>query len=148
MIAKTITYEDFNGNKRTEEFCFHLNKTELMDWLLPENGVTLDKIMENFVKKQDNKAMVDQMRELIVRSCGKVSVDGRRFDKSPEAKADFLETEAFPALHLELCKDANAAVEFVQGILPKDLGGELDKYMKEHGGAQLPDNLKPFVQQQ
>lgn len=146
MIAKTITYEDLFGNKRTEEFYFHLNKTELMDWLLPKNGVTLDKIMENMAKKQDSKAMVDEVRELIVRSCGRPSADGRRFDKSPEAKADFLETDAFSTLHLELCSDADKCVEFIQGIIPKDMGNELDKYMKEHGGVQVPDNLKPFVQ--
>ena len=30
MLKKTITYTDYNGNSRTEDFYFNLTKTELM----------------------------------------------------------------------------------------------------------------------
>ena len=31
MLKKTITCEDFDGNQYTEDYYFHLNKTELAE---------------------------------------------------------------------------------------------------------------------
>lgn len=145
MYTKVLTYEDYDGNKRTEEFQFHLNRTELTDWLMVENGVTLDKIMETMIKKNDVKAMIDQTRELICRSYGRKSMDGRRFEKNEEILKDFMETEAFSIIHMELASDAEKLSEFLSKIMPTDLGKELDELLKTNG-KELPENLKPFLQ--
>lgn len=144
MYTTTVTYEDFDGNKRTEEFSFHLNRSELMDWLMVENGVTLDKVLETMAKKEDIKSMAAQMKELLYRSYGEKSADGRRFDKSEETKRNFMDTEAFSVLHMKLITDANFAVEFITKVIPSDLGKEMEKYMKEHGN-EIPEQLKPYV---
>ena len=38
MFKKTITYTDFNGNERTEDFYFHLSKAELAEMDLSKAG--------------------------------------------------------------------------------------------------------------
>lgn len=144
MFTKILTYEDYDGKMRTEEFQFHLNRTELTDWLMVENGVTLDKVLETMVKKNDVKAMIDETKELMMRSYGRKSQDGRRFEKTDEILKDFMETEAFSIIHLELASDAEKLAEFISKVLPSDLGKQMDEYMKENGG-DLPENLKPFV---
>lgn len=144
MFTKRLTYEDYDGNPRMEEFQFHLNRTELTDWLMVENGVTIDKIMENMAKKNDVKAMIDETKELLMRSYGRKSLDGRRFEKNDELLKDFMQTEAFSIIHMELSTDAEKLAEFISKILPSDLSKQLDEYMKENGG-KIPDNLKDFV---
>lgn len=144
MYTTSVAYEDFDGNKREEEFSFHLNRSELMDWLMVENGVTLDKVLTTMAKKEDIKAMAAQMRELLYRSYGEKSADGRKFDKSEETKKNFMDTEAFSVLHMKLITDANFAIEFITKVIPSDLGKEMEKYMKEHGD-EIPAQLKPYI---
>ena len=38
MFKKTITYNDFNGVERTEDFYFHLTKAELIKLEFSESG--------------------------------------------------------------------------------------------------------------
>ena len=33
MLKKEITYEDFDGNERTETFLFNLTDAEVLDWI-------------------------------------------------------------------------------------------------------------------
>lgn len=32
MLKKTITYNDYNGNERTEDLYFNLSQAEVMEW--------------------------------------------------------------------------------------------------------------------
>ena len=45
MLKKTITYTDYDGLERTEEFRFNLTKAELMDMELTTVG-TFSKLMQ------------------------------------------------------------------------------------------------------
>ena len=40
MFKKTITYEDYNGVKRTEDFHFHFSKAEIIEMQLSTAGVS------------------------------------------------------------------------------------------------------------
>ena len=50
MLKKTITYTDYDGNTRTDEFLFNLNKAELTEMELSYNG-GLSKMIEKIVNK-------------------------------------------------------------------------------------------------
>lgn len=132
MYAKTITYEDYNGTTRTEEFFFNLNKTEVIGWLVQNGDYTLDAKLEQLSKENNNQEILKIFEDLVQMSCGKKSLDGRRFDKSPEAKADFLETEAYPKMLSEMLADAKVAADFINKIIPKDLSDEIEKMMKNN----------------
>ena len=49
------------------------------------------------------------------------SPDGRKFMKSAELTEDFVQTEAFSELYMELATNAEAAAAFVNGIVPADM---------------------------
>lgn len=141
MYCKKITYTDFDGNPRTEDHYFNLTEAELIEWLSTNSGYTLDKVLENMSKKMDVKGILDATRELIYRAYGEKSLDGRRFIKTPEVKANFMETNAYSVLFMELATDAKKAAEFFNAIIPKNLAASVDKMIKEHPDA-TPEELR------
>lgn len=121
MLAKKITYTDYNGVERTEVFYFNLTKPELMEMEVSTPGGVAEKI-KMAVENQDNAAIVAIYKDLILRSYGERSEDGKRFikNKNGERLADgFAETEAYATLFMELATEEKAATEFVNGIMPQ-----------------------------
>lgn len=125
MLKKKITYSDYNtGEQYTEEFRFNLNKAELTFMDLTTSG-GLEMNLNRIVNTHDVPAMIKFFRELILKSYGEVSPDGKRFVKSDELSAAFEQTEAYSELFMELCTDADAAAAFIKGVVPSDLGKQV-----------------------
>lgn len=120
MIKKTRTYTDYNGNERTEDFYFNLSKAELMEMELSTEG-GLEKKLNKIIASKDSKKIVETFKDIIVRSYGVISDDGRRFIKSKELAEEFTQTEVYSELFMELASDADEAAKFINGIVPKDL---------------------------
>lgn len=118
MIKKTISYEDFDGNKRVEDFYFNLTKAEVSEMELSVDG-GLTKLLQKIVAEKDGKKIVELFKDLILRSYGEKSLDGRRFIKNEELKEAFSQTQAYSELFIELATNADAAKKFVEGIVPK-----------------------------
>lgn len=116
MIAKTITYTDYNGTERTETFLFNLNKAELMEMELSTSG-GMAEMIQDIVKSKDSATIVKIFKNMILKSYGVKSEDGRRFIKSEELSNDFSMTEAYSKLFMELATDSDAAAAFVNGII-------------------------------
>lgn len=126
MLKKTIKYVDYDNNEREEDFYFNLSQAELTTMQMSEVG-GLEKKLDNIIKAQDAPRIMEMFRDIIRRSYGVKSPDGRRFIKSDALSDEFEQTEAYSILFMELCTDADAAASFVQGILPKDLADEVKK---------------------
>jgi hypothetical protein len=126
VLKKTITYEDFNGDTVTEDFYFHLSKAELVELEMSHEG-GLSASLERIIAAQDNKSLITEFKNLLLLSYGKRSDDGRRFVKTQELRDEFVSTEAYSTLFMELVTDTDAAINFVQGVIPKDLGEEATK---------------------
>lgn len=126
MLKKTITYTDYNGTERTEDFYFNLSKSELATMQMSVDGGLKQKL-EIIIQKQNIPALIETFRELIHKSYGEKSPDGKRFMKSDELSTAFEQTEAYDTLFMELCYNADAASKFVTGILPKDVEQAVDK---------------------
>lgn len=125
MLKKKITYSDYNtGEQYTEEFRFNLNKAELTFMDLTTSG-GLEMNLNRIVNTHDVPAMIKFFRELILKSYGEVSPDGKRFVKSEELSAAFEQTEAYSELFMELCTDADAAAAFIKGVVPSDLAKQV-----------------------
>ena len=120
MLKKTITYEDYNGVERTEDFYFNLSKAEVTEMELSVSG-GLSEMINKVVAAQDMPTIINIFKDLVLRSYGEKSPDGRRFIKSDELRDSFKQTEAYSQLFMELATDADAASAFVNGIIPKDL---------------------------
>lgn len=118
MLKKTITYVDYDGNTRTEDHYFNLTKAEITEMQVSVDG-GLTKMIERIIAAKDAKQIVAIFKDIILRSYGEKSADGRRFIKSPELSEAFSQTEAYVQLFEELSSDADAAAAFVNGIIPK-----------------------------
>lgn len=132
MITEKITYTDFNGNERTEEFLFNLTKTELLELAmeLPEG------LADSIVQEKDDSELksatlimaalgskgVNQFfKSLILKSYGVKSLDGKRFEKSEKLSTEFSQSPAFDELYFGMITDANKAAEFVNNLIPESL---------------------------
>lgn len=122
MIKWPITYEDYDGNQRTEEAWFHLTKTELIEMELSTYG--MERMLNKITSEQDNVKIFATLKDLILKAYGEKSLDGRSFVKSPEKSAAFAQTAAFDALIMSFFSDSSRAAEFVRGIVPKELAEE------------------------
>ena len=118
MLKKTMTYTDYDGNERTEDFYFNLTKAEITEMEMSHDG-GLVKLIEKIVAEQDVKRIIEIFKDLILNAYGEKSADGRRFIKNAEIKESFAQTEAYSDLFMELASDADSAAEFVNGIIPQ-----------------------------
>ncbi len=117
MLKKTITYSDYNGLERTEDFYFNLTKAEIMEMELSTTG-GLSEMISRIVAAQDAPAIIKVFKELILKAYGQKSADGKRFVKSAALSEEFEQTEAYSILFMELATDADAAAKFVNAIVP------------------------------
>lgn len=126
MFKKTITYTDYDGNERTEDFRFNLSKAE---YVMFENSVIggMSKEIERAMAMQNGPRILEIFKDLVDRSYGVKTADGRRFMKSPELLQEFRETEAYVNLFMELVTDPEAGKAFLRGVSPSDIITELDK---------------------
>lgn len=118
LTKKTITYTDYNGTERTEDYYFNLSKLELTRMQASVEG-GLDEKLKKMINAKNGKAVMDFFEELILKAYGEKSEDGRRFIKSEELSIAFSQTPAYEALFEELVTDDEAAANFVKSIIPK-----------------------------
>lgn len=144
MIKKTITYTDYNGNTRTENFYFGLNKAEIMDMELSVTG-GMRQLLQMIIDKQDIPKIIDAFKKIITMSYGEKSPDGRRFIKSPELTEAFVQTEAYSELYMELIGNAESAAAFINGIVPADISRQIQKAEEENQDANLLKAVTPDI---
>lgn len=135
MLKKTITYNDYNGAERTEDFYFNLSKAEVMEMELSTTG-GLAEMITKIVAAQDAPAIIKVFKDLVLKAYGEKSADGKRFIKSEELATAFSQTEAYSILFMELATDADAASKFVNGIIPADMA----KQVAANNVAAIPAN--------
>ena len=117
-------YEDYDGNERVEEFYFNLTKAEITDMELTTEG-GMSALLNRIIAAKDTSKLIAVFKDLILRSYGQKSPDGRRFIKSDELTKEFTETPAYSQIYLRLATDDKAATEFVNNVIPKDLQKEV-----------------------
>ena len=146
MLKKTITYENpFNEQTVSEEHYFHISKADLVEMEMEEHGTNyVDKEgttltgmqakLQRIVDSEDGKAIMFEIKDLIRRSYGRK--EGDIFRKTPEIWEEFSSTEAFSQLLFELCTDASAAAEFMNGVVPHNLEQIADNIRQQAAEAQ------------
>lgn len=130
MLKKTITYTDFNGNQRTDDFYFNLTKAELAEMQTLENG-GFDTYLLGLAKSNNVKEIMSILKDVILKSYGQKSDDGRRFSKSEEISRSFLETEAYSELFIEIASNEEKATEFILGILPESIRNDVENKISQ-----------------
>ena len=149
MLTKVVTYEDFNGETRTEELRFNLTKVELtkMAMDLPEDmrdsipddpsKIDNEKLATTLVEKLGNKGIFAFIEAIVLKSYGIKSEDGRRFIKTPEMAVEFSQTLAFDAIMMEFMANSDAAAEFINNVIPANV---VDQIADSIPGPQVVPN--------
>ena len=119
MIAKNITYTDFNGNERTDECLFHFSESELMELEMSTSG-GLANMLTRIIQAQDAPAIMENFKKIILKAYGEKSADGKRFEKSEAISTAFSQTGAYDKLFMELVTDAKKASEFINAVIPQN----------------------------
>lgn len=135
MLKKKVTYTDYNGVERTEDFYFNLSKAEIMEMELGTTGGFAEMI-QKVVAAQDAPTLIKIFKDLVLKAYGEKSADGKRFIKSDEIATAFSQTEAYSQIFMELATDTDAATKFVNGIIPKDMADEVAKQQKTNPALQ------------
>jgi hypothetical protein len=118
MYKITESYVDYDGNERKEDFYFNFTEAELAKMELSVTG-GLTTIIQRAIDAKDVPSLIKIFEDLISKSYGQKSLDGRRFVKSPEILEEFKQTEAYSQIYMRMATDEKAAAEFVNNVMPK-----------------------------
>lgn len=154
MLKKTITYTNpFTEQEVSEEHFFHISKAGLIELDMaslnepevtdPETGAKLGGFrarLQRIINDRNGEEVMFIVKDMVRRSYGKK--EGDRFLRSPEIWADFESSEAFSQLYFELCTDANAQADFMNGVIPSNLEREMAKV----GSQTEVDKIKARIQ--
>jgi hypothetical protein len=130
MYKKSLTYETFDGVEVTEVFRCNFTPVELTDMELDMPG-GMQKYINDIIEAKDNREMVRLFKELLIKSYGVISEDGRRFIKNDELREEFKQTNAYSELFTLSATNADEASKFINGILPKKLVEQAEKQKAE-----------------
>ena len=101
MYRRPITFTDYDGNQVTENFEFNLSKAELVEM------------------EAEYPGGMQAIKDIILRSYGERSLDGRRFVKNDDMREKFSQTDAYSELFMELAMNPDKTAEFINNIIPK-----------------------------
>ena len=117
MIKKTVTYTDYNGEERTETYRVNLNRVEVLDMQMTTIGGYTEKL-QALIDAKNTTELYKLFKDLVLRSYGVVSEDGKRFIKTDKLREEFEQTEAYVTIYMELATNTDKAIEFINGITP------------------------------
>lgn len=146
MLKKTIRYNDLDGNEVVEDFYFNYNKAEIAEMEMSHRGGFAE-YLNKIVESGDGQMILTAFRDVIGNAVGRRSEDGRRFIKTKEIKEEFLQSEAYSEFFMQLIMDSNAAVEFVEGLVPKDLIEEVKKGIDRNTDDESEDDRPAWIRE-
>ncbi len=137
MVKKTLTFTDFDGNKTTKDFYFNINKMEFreLDKKVP-GGIQL--MLDQVQSERNLDRFVDLLSSLILESYGE-NVDGRfvKTDRYGRRLSDYFAiSEAWDILFMNLFNNPEELVEFMSGIIPKDMSDQFKEEVKKQEAEQ------------
>jgi hypothetical protein len=146
MLKKTITYDDLDGNPVTEDFYFNLSKAEIAEMEISQHG-GFAKYVEELIEAQDGARIIAIFKDIISKSIGRRSEDNRRFLKSEEIAQDFLQSDAYSVLFMELVTGEDSAAEFMKAIIPQDMVKKLMSAPTKNSDSPAEDEVPAYVRE-
>ena len=123
MIKETIEYTDYNGTDRKEDYYFNLTEAELMEMEMSTNG-GMTGLINNIIAAQDAPAIIATFKDLLLKSYGQKSLDGKRFIKNQALRDEFEQSPAYSQLFMKLATNSDDAAKFINGIMPAKLASQ------------------------
>lgn len=130
MVKKTITYTDFSGTERTEDFYFNLDTMECVE-LTKVLGVDPQQMMND--PDADKTPMFEVFNAMLLKAYGVRSEDGRRFMKNADLTEEFRQSAAYSKLFMELLTNENEMTNFITGIMPPEIASQIGRLANTTG---------------
>ena len=117
MFKYSQKYTDYNGVERTDILYFNLSKAELMEMeLSTQAGV--EEMIRMMIATNDNAKIVQTFKEMILKSYGIKSEDGKRFIKSKELRDQFEQSEAYSEFFMAMIANEDGLqTKFINGVI-------------------------------
>ena len=115
MFKHTITYDDFNGIERKEDFYFHLSTPEVVR-LEAKFGASIEEYTKTIAEQQDLGQMLNFLEDIVLTSYGRKTTDGKSFIKNKELRTEFEYSQAYAELFEEILLNKDLAVKFGEGV--------------------------------
>jgi hypothetical protein len=126
MYKKTMKTVDFGGTERVEDYYFNLTESEIMEMELGTEGGFVE-MVRRITDAKSQLELANLFKTMICKSYGVLSPDGRKFIKNDTVLNDFLATQAFSDLYMELVSDEGKAAEFFNEVLPEKIKAQQKK---------------------
>lgn len=123
MIKKSVTFENFDGDTVTKEYHFHLNKAELAQLELSAEG-GLSAKLRGILETKNGNLIMETFKNLLLQTVGRRQ--GELFLKTQEVRDEFEYSGAYSAMFMDMILNPGEAVEFMKGIVPKDVADKAD----------------------
>lgn len=146
MIKKTITFDTFDGAKKTRDFYFHMNQVEFTK-LNSEIPGGIQHRIEEIIQNEDEDGLLRLIDLLVSRSYGKVDEADGEFTKidanGRPLYEKFVNSDAYDKLILELIQGEKPIVSFLIGIMPAEAQKKMnEEYRKQQEEGRVV-NLTP-----
>lgn len=134
MICKSLTYLDFNNEVHTDDFYFHLKQDEIVEMEFSQKG-GLGTYLEVMMKSENRGEIIKTMKSFLSTAYGvRYGEKNEKFTKDPAVirefgkptPTEFLESNAYTVLFMELVTNEQAMIEFILGVVPAELAAGLD----------------------
>ena len=84
------------------------------------------------METRDMPALISIFKDLLLKSYGEPSPDGRRFVKNDKMREEFEQNPAYSEIYMELVTNVDKAAEFINNVIPADMA----KQARESGLLQ------------
>lgn len=115
MFKQNITYTDFNGMERKEDFHFHLSLPEVTR-MEAKVGKPIGEYAKELSEGGDMDKLLGFLEEMVLNSYGKKTSDGKSFHKSKELRTEFEYSQAYAELFEQLITTPDLARKFGEGV--------------------------------
>jgi hypothetical protein len=134
MYKLTLTYNNYNDEEVTEDLYFNLSKAELLEMNFQAKG-GLENYLRSIINARDTATLSKIFKELLLKSYGEKTPDGKHFMKNDTIRNEFECSVPFEELYTKFSTNAEAAAEFINNIIPKEIR---EKYAEMEKDGTLP----------
>lgn len=121
MYIKELTCNDYDGETYTTTLYFNLNEAELIDLEIDRGPKGIEGYLDKIQTAKDKGEAIRFVKEIIRKSYGIKSEDGRRFIKTDQIWEEFSQTAVYPALFSLLMTSEVELEAFMRGVVPKNV---------------------------
>lgn len=126
MLTKAITYVNFNDEKKTKNFYFHLSSIEIARMNSMYDG-GLQGHIKKIVESNDNREIFKLFEDIVLAAYGEKSADGDEFLKSDTIRQRFQCHPAYDILMTDILNGGTKAMsDFINAIIPKSVSDKME----------------------